>query len=83
VPNLTKEEFEKLKQEVEQARTEAERAQGARDQLMARLKNEFDCDSLEDAKVKLADLKKKKEVAEKLFEKQLRQYKAKWKNESE
>jgi predicted nucleic acid-binding Zn-ribbon protein len=80
MPNeITEEKYRKLKQEVEETKAEADRAQGALDQLLARLKEEFDCDNLKEAKTKLAELKAKKERAESAFEKEMAEYEEKWK----
>jgi len=76
---ITEEKYRKLKQEVEETKAEADRAQGALEQLLARLKEEFDCDSLKEAKAKLNELKAKKEKAQSVFEKVLEDYEEKWK----
>ena len=76
---ITEEKYRKLKQEVENTKAEADRAQGALDQLLTRLKEEFDCSSLKEAKAKLAELEAKKKKAESVFEKVLADYEEKWK----
>lgn len=76
---ITEEKYRKLKQQVEEAKGEADRAQGALDQLLARLKEEFDCSNLKEAKAKLAELESKKKKAESVFEKVLADYEEKWK----
>jgi len=75
---LTEEKYRKLKAEVEQTRAEADRAQGALDQLLARLRDEFECGTLKEAKLKLSELATKKEKAEATFEKTLAAYEEKW-----
>ena len=76
---ITEEKYRKLKQQVEETKAEADRAQGALDQLLTRLKEEFDCSNLKDAKAKLAELEAKKKKAESVFEKVLADYEEKWK----
>jgi hypothetical protein len=42
--------YDNLKSKVEKLRRRAQKAQGAKDQLMKQLKEEFDCDTLDEAK---------------------------------
>lgn len=76
---ITEERYRKLKAEVEETKAEADRAQGALDQLLVRLKDEFECNNLKEAKAKLAELEAKKKKAEATFEKTLAAYEEKWK----
>jgi hypothetical protein len=76
--DITEEKYRKLKAEVEQTKAEADRAQGALDQLLARLRDEFECGTLKEAKLKLSELTAKKEKAEAAFEKTLAAYEEKW-----
>ena len=46
----------KLKKKAEAAQREADKAQGALEQILSQLKEEFKCDSLEDAEYLLATL---------------------------
>lgn len=78
---ISEQEYRKLKQEVEDTKSEASRAQGALDQLTARLKEEFGCRDIKEAKAKLAELRAKKEKAESAFNKAMDAYKEKWKGE--
>lgn len=71
--------FKKLKAEVEDARANAARAQGALAQLQAQLKSEFKVDSVKAARKLLEDLKLDKADAEMLFNKALKNYEQKWK----
>lgn len=73
--------FRKLKQEVEQARSDADRAQGTLDGLMAQLKEEFECETVEAAQQKLKKLQKKATDAETEFDEALAAYQKKWKGE--
>lgn len=76
---LTEQKYRQLKQEMETAKSEADRAQGQLDQLMTRLKEDFGCATLKEAKAKLEELEKEKATAEKAFEKALRAYEMEWK----
>ena len=77
---LTEKRFRELKAEIEIVREESQRAQGALDQLMGRLKEEFDCSTLKEAKKELEKLTTERDKAEKEFEKALAAYETKWKN---
>jgi len=75
---ITDETYRKLKREVEDAKSESDKAKGALNQLMANLKVTFKCDTLKEAKDKLADLEEKKDKAQKAFDKALKEYEKKW-----
>lgn len=76
---ITEREFQSLKADHENSRSEAERAEGALSQLMASLKTEFGCKRMEDAEALLKDLEGKKVKAEAQLEKSLQAYQNKWK----
>lgn len=80
---MNEDQYRKLKREVEQAKAEAERAQGALEQLMRRLGEEFECEDLKEAKRLLMDLQEKKEKAERAFDKALKDYEFKWKSQNQ
>lgn len=63
----TIEELNKLKAKAEESRREAERAAGALEQVLVRLKREFGCSSLKVAEVKEEELAKEEVEAEKAF----------------
>jgi len=71
--------YKRLKQDVENAKAEAERAKGARDQLVSQITKEFKVGSIEKARDLLKDLKEELDDAEKAFEKALKEYERKWK----
>jgi hypothetical protein len=56
--------FEELKKKIENAKVKKARLEGAIKESLARLKAEYDCDSLEEAKVKLESLKKERASSE-------------------
>ena len=80
---ITEKQYRQLKQEVEDAKSEAERAKGALDQLMSQLKSEFDCDDLRSAKALLEDLQAKRDKAQRAFETEMSTYEKKWQKEEE
>ena len=78
---MNEEQFRKLKQDYEDAVAEAERAKGGLEQLMKRIKEDFQCEDLKSAKKLLAELEEKKERAEKAFDKAMDDYERKWKQQ--
>lgn len=76
---ITEDEYRRLKRSVEDAQREADRAQGALDQLMKRLKDEFKCTTLKEARTLLDELKGKAEKAEAAYTKAVTDYEKKWK----
>lgn len=80
---ITEQQYIKLKADVTAAKADADRAQGALDQLMVRLKDEFECDTVKQTKAKLRELTEETEKAEKEFSKSLAEYERKWKEETE
>ena len=71
-------EYEKLKRKADRLKAEAERAAGALEQTMARLKEEFDCDTLADAEELLAVKKQEEAKAKKGYESELGAFKEEW-----
>lgn len=82
MPEINEETYRRLKRDVDDARSEAERAKGALDQLMTRLKEEFDCSSLKEAKSVLAKMQTTRDTAQQKFTKALEDYQRKWNDES-
>jgi len=78
---ITKEEYEELKQEVEAAKSKAARAAGALEQSKKKLKEDFDCNSLGEAKKLLATTEASLEKASEEYRKLEKAYRAKWKQE--
>ncbi len=75
---ITEAKFRELKQAHENARTEAERAEGALIQVMSQLKQEFDCDSLVEAQEKLNRLKKQQDREARELDKAVADYEKAW-----
>jgi len=67
-----------LKKKVERAQQEADKAEGALEQVMKQLKKEFGCSTLEEAKKKLKVLEKQKQKAEKDFEIAVEEFEEEW-----
>lgn len=79
--SITEDSYRRLKREVDEAKTEADRAKGALTQLMKQLKEEFECEDVKEAKTLLAELEEKRDKAQKRFERSLDDYEKKWRKE--
>lgn len=75
---MTEEQYKRLKREVEESKAEADRAQGALDQLMVKLKQDFDTNNLVRATKLLGEWAEKVEAAEEAFIKSVQDYEKKW-----
>lgn len=73
--SITVKEYQRLKEAVEQKEKEVQRAQGAYDEGLKRLKTEFGCEDVQQAKEKLARLEQKEKDAFESFETKLEQFK--------
>lgn len=78
---MNEDQFRRIQREVTDAKADADRAQGALDQLIERLKQEFDCDDLKAAKKLLLELRTKRDAAEESFQKAIKDYERKWKRD--
>lgn len=67
-----------LKSKADAAQREADRASGALEQTLARLKSEFECDSLADAEALLKKLKSKEAKAQQEWEDAYNEFVSKW-----
>jgi len=70
--------YNELKEKVEDTQKKADRAQGNLDQIMKQLKNDFDCDDLEEAKAILDKLEKELEETESEFDEAISEFEEKW-----
>lgn len=77
------EKYLQIKKEAEQAEREAARAEGALHQTLQGLRKAYDCKTIEDAEKMLKDLKRKRDEAKTLFDKQMRLFEKKWKGRVE
>jgi len=70
---ITAGQFEKLKNKVDNLKTQRDKAKGSLATVMGRLKDEFGCESIQDAEELLTELKESvkqhEEELEKLYEK--------------
>jgi len=80
---LDKDTYQRLKDEVESASSEAQRARGALEEHMKRLQDEFECETLDEAREELKSLQSKASKAEKEFDKALAQYEKDWKGDKD
>ena len=75
--------FEKLKDRVDKLKQKLQRTKGSRDTLAARLKSEFGCSSLKDAKTKLAELKREVTTLKQEKEQKLSDFAEQWESKLE
>ena len=75
---LSEELFREVKEKVEKAKQEYERAKGAIKQLMTELKEEYGCETEEEAEELFAKLKKELKELEAELEKMIQEYQEKW-----
>lgn len=71
-------EYQALKRKAEKSKSDVARAEGALEQQMKKLKDDFDCESIEDAEYLLDTLEKEEEKAEQQYEKELAIFNEKW-----
>jgi len=74
-------EFKRLKKKAEDARTARERAAGKLEAAMTRLKEEFGCETIAEAKTKAKQLDKEASQAEKDYETAKAEFEEEWEDE--
>ena len=72
------EQYKALKDKAARAKTEADRAEGALQAKMKQLKDEFGCDTLEEAETLLAEKNKALAQSEADYERELFAFQEKW-----
>lgn len=72
------EEFDRIKKKVAKAKTDHDRAQGAYDEQMKKLKEEFGVDTIEDAEKLLVDLEKEEKQFEEEYNEAKKEFEEKW-----
>jgi predicted nucleic acid-binding Zn-ribbon protein len=72
------EEYNELKRKVELAKERADKASGALEQAMTRLKTEFKCNNIEEAEKKLKQLQNEVKKSKENFERFLNGFKKRW-----
>ena len=75
---ISLEEYNKLKKATEESKAEANRAQGALEQLMKKFKEEYDCNTVDEALMLLDKLNNKEQKAKADFDKAMQEFKNKW-----
>ena len=80
---LTEKRFNELRDQAEEAQRAASKAEGARDQLLDRLKDDFGCNSREDGKTLLKKLQKEEATALTELEEAMDAYEKKWKADAD
>lgn len=68
----------RLKEKVEALRSEAERARGALDSVLSRLKDDHGCATIGEAEEKLKTLREKREKGEKALRKATEEFEGRW-----
>jgi hypothetical protein len=79
--NLSQELLE-LKQEIEEAQQQANKAQGAYEQIMKQIKKDFACNNLEQVDKLLKELESKERRLKQEYETELNKFKKKWKDKT-
>ena len=72
--------FAKIKKRVAELKKTAAKAQGDLEVIDARLQQEFDCDSIDEAKQLLSELLEDEQEAKAIFENTLTAFEEKWKD---
>lgn len=75
---ISVERYQKLQKAVENRQRRLDRAEGALGQLEGRLKDEFDCSSVEAAEKLVVKFEKRARAAEKTFTKSLESFEEEW-----
>lgn len=73
--------FEELKRKVERIKTDRDKAEGAYQQMLSRLKEEFGCTSLKSAEQMLRQLEEKERKWAVKFAAEKKAFEEKWKNQ--
>mgnify|MGYP001585152940 CR=1 FL=1 len=73
-------EFLRLKEQVEDLQKKADRAEGAKEQLLSQLKKEFSCRSVKEGKILLHNLKMEIETLGDAFDLRNIEFQDKWKD---
>ena len=68
----------KLKARVEKAQQKADKAEGALDEVLKQIKKDFNCNTINEAKRKLKQLKNQSEKLQIEFNKAIEQFEEKW-----
>lgn len=76
--SINLEEYNRIKKAADDRRKEVDQAEGAYNQLLKDLKEEFGCDSIEAAEAKLVELEVQEKAAEEAYQTELTTYKEKW-----
>jgi len=72
------EKLTRLKKKAEAAQREADKAQGALDQILYQLLDEFECKSLKAAKKLLTEIQGKEQEAQETFQEALTEFEEEW-----
>jgi hypothetical protein len=78
LPPMIAEDYQKLKQALEDRRREADQAQGAARLAQKQLRDEFGCSTPAEAEALLAKLERKEKAAQEEYEAALRRFNKRW-----
>ena len=70
--------FQELKSNVDRRRTEADRAEGALSQVMARLKGDWECDTVDEADEKLKGMRVERDKVKSKVKAGLDEFESEW-----
>lgn len=70
--------YRRLKRQADDAKAEVDRAEGALSQLMKKLKEDFDCDTLDAAKSLLKQKTAERDEVEQKYNQELASFQKKW-----
>lgn len=76
-------EYLELKRKVENAQQLVDKAKGALEQLIRNLKQDFNCNTIEEAEKKLRSLQAERGNLEQQFDDEVEEFKKKWKDKNE
>lgn len=72
------EKYDRLKKKADKAKEDIARAEGALEQQLKKLKEEFDCETVEQAETLLVTLKKEEAAAESAYNEKMVEFEKKW-----
>ena len=74
------ERYLQLKSQVESAKQQADKAEGALESELKQMKKDFGCDTIEDAKRQLRQYKVKRDKIKAKFDREMERFEKKWKD---
>ena len=75
---ITLEQYQQLKHKADEAQREADRLQGSLENMKSRIKSEFNCTTIEEAKILLDKMKQEERNTTEQFQRELELFKGRW-----